>query len=200
MKRALLLLLLISCTYEPTAPRYIIDGDTVVLNNGDTIRLAGIDTPEKGDANYDRAAYELQRRIINAKLELEGTQDDMYGRKVRFVTANGKNVNVEMVREGWARTLMHKGTKYEQELEQAQTEAIIQQKGIWKVDDREYKRLSHRCAELGCPGSIAISSTQGEAYYNCACSTANLIAKENIQCHPTLQDAILKGLRETRRC
>ena len=76
MKRALLLLFLLSCAYDPQGVRYVIDGDTFVLNNGETIRLLGIDTPEKGDINYDRAGYELQRRLVGRQLTLEGDTDD----------------------------------------------------------------------------------------------------------------------------
>lgn len=201
MKRVMLLLLLIGCAYDPTAVRYIIDGDTFVLNNGDIIRLQGIDTPEQGDINYDKAAYELQNKLIGKKLTLEGTEDDIYGRKVRFVFADGNNVNIEMVREGWATAFMHKETKYEQQIELAQHEARTQKIGIWNVNDASYKRLSHKCTELGCPsGTIAIASKQGEVFYNCACSAANLITKENLECFTAIEDAIAQRLREARKC
>ena len=201
MKGILLLLLLFGCAYDPLAVRYVIDGDTFVLNNGDIIRMQGIDSPEQGDLDYDRTAYELQKRIIGRQLIFEGTDEDMYGRKLRFIFADDKNINIEMVKEGWARVLMHAGTKYEQQLEQAQEYAKRQRKGIWQVDESSYKRLSHKCVELGCPqGTIAVASKQGDVYYNCACSTAMLIGKENIECFILLEEAIEKGLRAARRC
>ncbi len=201
MKKLLILLILVSCAYNPSAVRYVIDGDTLVLNNGDTIRLSGIDAPEKGDVDYDRAAYELQRRIIGRQLKLEGTEEDKYGRKLRFVYAEGVNVNVELVKSGWARTMMHEGTKYEALLNKAQEEARANKKGLWYMDDTSYKRLSHRCAELGCPlGTIAVASKYGDVFYNCACGSTFAIGKENMACYETLQDAIAKGLRETKRC
>ncbi len=202
MKAVMLLILLMACTYEPETVRYVIDGDTFVLNNGETIRLQGIDTPEKGDINYDKAAYELQKRIIGKKLTLEGTKNDFYGRKVRYVFSNGNNINVELVREGWARALMHKGTTYEQQIEEAQKKAIREKKGIWDINDESYKRMSHRCVQLGCPeGTITVASKQGEVYYNCACSTAALITKENLECYSTIEDAILlRGYFAARRC
>ncbi len=201
MKKAVLLLFLIACTYNQYAARYVIDGDTFVLNNGDTIRLAGIDTPEKGDINYDRAGYELQRRLVGRELTFEGDSYDRYGRLVRFVFADGVNVNVELVRTGWARAFMHKGTPYESLLEKAQAEARAGTKGIWHVDDMVYQRLGHRCVELGCPlGTIAVASTYGEVFYNCGCPDALRIGKENIICFTGVQDAIAEGLREAKRC
>lgn len=201
MRYAILLLILIACTYNPQEARYVIDGDTFVLNNGDTIRLAGIDAPEYGDSHYDKAAYELQRRITGRTINFEGEQEDAYERKVRFIFVEGRNINLELVQEGWARTAWHENTKYQAILEQAQEKAITEQKGIWKINDESYKRLSHKCEQLGCPlGTITVSSKYGEVYYNCDCSAAYLISKENIQCHNTLQEAIAQGLREAKRC
>ena len=201
MKRVMLLLILIGCTYNPNAARYVIDGDTFVLNNGDTIRLLGIDAPEKGDAQYDRAAYELQRRIVGRELTFEGDTDDIYGRKLREVFAEGRHINLELVQEGWARTFMHENSKYKALLDKAQEEARAKRKGIWAVNDVGYQRLSHKCAELGCPvGTIAVASKYGDVFYNCACTGVLMIAPENIKCYASLQDAISIGLRETRKC
>ncbi len=201
MKRVMLLLFLAACTYAPNDARYIIDGDTFVLNNGDTVRLLGIDAPEKGDILYDRAAYELQRRIAGRQLMLEGDTEDKYNRKLRDVFAEGTHINLELVREGWARTFMHENSKYKPLLDKAQEEARAERKGIWNVDDASYKRFSERCAKLGCQiGTIAVASKYGDVYYNCACSAALIITPENLACFSTLQDAISAGLRETRKC
>lgn len=201
MKKEFLLLFLIACTYDPHAVRYVIDGDTFVLNNGDTIRLLGIDTPEKGDALYDRAGYELQRRITGRQLTFEGNTEDKYGRKLREVFAEGTHVNVELVQDGWARTFMLENTKYKPLLDKAQEEARTERKGIWNIDDASYKRLSGRCVELGCPlGTIAVASKYGDVFYNCGCGSALIITPENLMCFNSLQDTIAAGLRETRKC
>ena len=201
MKRVLLLLFLAACTYAPNDARYVIDGDTFVLNNGDTVRLLGIDAPEKGDAFYDRSAYELQRRINARQLVLEGDSEDKYGRKLREVFAEGTHVNLELVKEGWARKYLHQNSTYKALLDNAQEDARAKNKGMWKIDDGSYKRLSGRCAELGCTiGTIAVASKYGDVYYNCACGSASLITHENLACFSTLQDAIAAGFRETRKC
>ena len=201
MKRALLFLILLGCTYDPNAARYVIDGDTLVLNNGDTIRLLGIDAPEKGDRYYDKTAYELQRRLVGRQLIFEGTEEDKYGRKLREVFAEGRHVNLELVQEGWARTFMHENSKYKALLDKAQEEARTERKGMWDINDVSYQRLSHRCVELGCPvGTIAVASKYGDVFYNCGCGAAFMITPENLACHTSLQDAIASGLRETRKC
>lgn len=201
MKKVLLLLVLAACTYAPNDVRYVIDGDTFVLNSGETVRLLGIDAPEKGDPLYDRSAYELQRRITGRQLVLEGDSEDKYGRKLRDVFAEGKHVNLELVKEGWARKYLHQNSTYKALLDNAQEEARAKNKGIWKIDGSGYKRLSERCIKLGCPiGTIAVASKYGDVYYNCACGSALLITPENLICFSTLQDATAAGFRETRKC
>jgi hypothetical protein len=171
------------------------------LNNGDTIRLLGIDAPEKGDVLYDRVGYELQRKITGRQLIFEGNTEDKYGRKLREVYAEGTHVNVELVREGWARTFMLENTKYKPLLDKAQEEARIERKGIWNINDIGYQRLSGRCTELGCPiGTITVASKYGDVFYNCGCGAALIIVPENLACFNSLQDAIAMGLRETRKC
>lgn len=200
MNKVMLLLFLIACTYDPYAVRYVIDGDTFVLNNGDTIRLLGIDSPEKGDINYDKAAYELQSKLTG-QIKLEGDTEDKYGRLLRTVYSNGRLVNLEMVKDGWARKFMHSNLPYAEKLDDAQIEAQFNKKGIWNVEDSQYVRLSARCEQLGCPpGTIAIASKNGDVFYNCACSMAFAIMPENMACYTTLQEPISEGLRETKRC
>ena len=39
----------------------VIDGDTIRLTNGQTVRLIGIDTPEKGDPYYEGGFRKVKR-------------------------------------------------------------------------------------------------------------------------------------------
>ena len=48
----------------------IIDGDTFTLRSGDTIRIIGIDSPEKGYYYYEESKAELARLIHNKSVEL----------------------------------------------------------------------------------------------------------------------------------
>lgn len=192
MKYALLLVLLISCT-TPTV-RYIVDGDTFVLENGSTVRMLGIDAPEYGDALYDKAAYSLQQKIQGRQLILQGESTDKYDRLLRVVFVQNRNINAEMVAEGMARIWLPY-PEFMPLQEMAQQQKI----GMWNIDESAFKRLSHHCASLGCPeGTIAIASANGEVYYNCACGTASKITDK--RCYFSLQDAIAEGRREARVC
>jgi len=195
MRVIILLLFLAACAYSPTSARYVVDGDTFVLNNGSTVRLTWIDTPERGDINYDRAAYELQRRITGRQLRLEGEGTDVYGRLLRDVYVDDMYVNLEMVKEGWARVYRPGNEQFDI----AQLQAQEASKGIWNIDDRQYKRFSKKCEEFGCPqGTVAVASKDGDVFYGCYCSRAYLI--KNIICLQSVRQALETGLYETRSC
>lgn len=204
MKKAVFLLLLVSCVYDPNGLRYVVDGDTFVLNNGEVVRLLGIDTPEMGDANYDRASYELQRLLQGRNLSFEAdvTDRDIYGRLLRYIYAEDVFVNLKLVQDGWARAAYYPpDVRYLELFRQAQKKAQNENKGIWNVDEAQYKRFGARCVEIGCPkGAIAVASFEGDVFYGCYCSSVNKIKKENLRCFNSLRQAIELGLRETRLC
>ena len=81
----------------------IIDGDTLVCNN-ETIRLLGIDTPEKGEPFSVEATNYLS--IVNNK-EIEILRDwedrGKYYRKLRYVFYEGRIINLELIEQGLAR-------------------------------------------------------------------------------------------------
>lgn len=63
------------------------DGDTFVLTDGIIVRLIGINTPEKGQPNYETAQHELYDLIIDKKvyLEYDRYQDDKFSRVLAWV-------------------------------------------------------------------------------------------------------------------
>jgi micrococcal nuclease len=98
------------------------DGDTIVLSNGEEIRLIGINTPERGQPFYEEATTRLKELIENKKVILEKDQEeeDIHGRLLRYVFFNNENINVKMVEEGLAKVwIIPPNTKYENELRNA---------------------------------------------------------------------------------
>lgn len=98
---------------EPGSPALVevIDGDTFDYGNA-RIRIADIDTPEvRGRCAYERAlaarATTRMRTLLVAgpfELERTGTRDvDVYGRKLRIVTRDGRSLGDQLVAEGLAR-------------------------------------------------------------------------------------------------
>jgi micrococcal nuclease len=81
----------------------VIDGDTVVIE-GESVRLLGIDSDERGDPCYKEAKERLEELVLNREVRLESdTEDrDIYGRYLRFIFLDGRNIDLQLVGEGLA--------------------------------------------------------------------------------------------------
>lgn len=112
----------------------VVDGDTVELTNGRTVRYIGINTPEHNQPYYEEAAA-LNRQLVAGKqvqLEFDVETFDQYGRSLVYVWVNGLMVNLEIVRQGYANTFtVPPNVRYEKEFRQAEREAREAGRGLW---------------------------------------------------------------------
>ena len=88
----------------------IIDGDTIE-SNGTSIRLLGINTPERGEFLYQEAKEFLGSRILNKTVVLKFGKDryDKYDRTLAYVFLDGENINLELVENGFANYYFYSG-------------------------------------------------------------------------------------------
>lgn len=119
----------------------IIDGDTVILEkngNEETVRLIGIDSPERGECFYEESKNKMEELISDKLIELENdpTQDerDIYNRLLGYLySEEGEFINKKMVDEGYAREYTYKSPyMYQGEFLSSEGGAKRQAKGIWK--------------------------------------------------------------------
>lgn len=125
----------------------VVDGDTLELENGRTIRMVGIDAPNRGEKLYGRALEETIELTEGKKvvLEYDEYQDDKFGRILAYVWVecfaekgceDGKlMVNQALVEEGLAKVVIYekrKKLKYQEELMRVEEEARERNLGIWK--------------------------------------------------------------------
>jgi len=88
----------------------VIDGDTIVLENGEIVRYIGInapelfDNPEKNDCFALEAKKENERLVLNKRVSLEkgGDDRDMYGRLLRYVWVDQELINAALIQKGAA--------------------------------------------------------------------------------------------------
>lgn len=120
----------------------VLDGDTVVINNGTKVRYIGIDAPElqKGEKAGECFASESTTR--NAKLVLgkqvrlkpDVSDTDQYGRLLRYVYVGDEDtsVNEVLVREGLAVARSYPPDIAEQSsLRTAEHDAQHNKRGLW---------------------------------------------------------------------
>jgi len=76
----------------------VIDGDTIVIENI-SVRLLGINSPERGEPYYEKAKEFLEERILNKTVRLKFGKEkyDKYDRLLVYVFVDGENVNLELV-------------------------------------------------------------------------------------------------------
>ena len=90
----------------------VTDGDTIQVRDGrveKTIRLVGIDAPEishkkrePSQAYGQTATKYLAGMVLNKIVEIKQYGQDRYGRTLGVVFLDGKNVNLEMIKAGYA--------------------------------------------------------------------------------------------------
>lgn len=116
------------------------DGDTLDVRGRARVRLVQIDAPELGQGEcYARESLrelgQLAPRGTRVELESDPRLDDQdrYGRLLRYVHAEGANLNVELVRLGAATPYFRRGDEgvYADELLDAVEEARRARRGMW---------------------------------------------------------------------
>lgn len=110
------------------------DGDTLTAINDNNkkvkIRLFGIDAPETTQ-KYGQASRDYLRRIVKGKnLSYKIRSHDDYGRVVATLYGNGKDLNYEMIKAGYAWHYKHYNKS--KEYADAEKNARKQKIGLWK--------------------------------------------------------------------
>lgn len=134
-----LLLLFIGCTSPPEMAKVtrVIDGDTIIIEGNYRVRYIGINAPEIHPEleAYGIQAWQANRQLVEGKqvrLERDVTETDKYGRLLRYVYVDDVFVNAELVKQGLAEAKAYPpDTKYQDYLEQMETEARLAGRGMW---------------------------------------------------------------------
>ena len=114
----LVTLLIVSCKSSPlssvsVSPEKVLHGQVIDVLDGNTvklrsdwhiykIRLAGIDAPEKQQAYGVQSKIYLEHLIADKDVSIKVLSCDQYGRYVGKIYLNGKDINGEMIRSGYA--------------------------------------------------------------------------------------------------
>lgn len=106
---AVSLALTATATHAETLPCKVVgikDGDTVDCLTPERrlykIRLAEIDAPEARQDYGQRAKQALSARVFGKPVHVAVQDVDRYGRTVGVIWAEGRNVNLALVEDGWA--------------------------------------------------------------------------------------------------
>ncbi len=115
----------------------VTDGDTAKLSDGRTFRLYGVNAPEVKEPYYKEAKEFTEKLVLNKAIAYEQEEkykEDKFGRLLGYIFIEGKNLNVKLVRNGLARVILYEKRakiKYQDELLQAEKEAMETKVGVW---------------------------------------------------------------------
>jgi len=171
----------------PKTVTKIIDGDTVIVEGGDTIRLLGMDSDEKGYPCYTPAKKRIEELLLGREVYLEkDTEDkDQYGRFLRYIFLNGSNVNLQMVAEGLAVARFPEGKGlYRDEIAQAEGYAKANRIGC------KWGGATYAPAKENAPATQTAVAPALPAGVIEACQTGDYIGQEK-----TVQGKVIQGTR-----
>lgn len=125
---------------EEVLVKKVVDGDTIELANGSRLRYIGIDTPETVDPKqtvqcYGKEASAKNKELVEGKrvrLETDVSNEDRYGRLLRYVYVGNIFVNDYLVAEGFARASSYPpDIKHQEQFRKSEAAARENNLGLW---------------------------------------------------------------------
>ena len=142
--------------YDNILVKRAVDGDTLLLESGERVRLIGIDTPEMHESKklyrdserskqdtktiqeMGRRAAEFTRNLVEGKpvrLEFDVDRYDKYKRLLAYVylVSDGTFVNAKIIEEGYASVMTYPpNVKHTDEFVKLYRQARENNRGLWK--------------------------------------------------------------------
>ena len=118
----------------------VVDGDTLVLDGNERVRLIGVDTPETVDPRrpvqyFGKEASAFTKRTAEgkrARLEYDQERTDRYGCTLAYVyLEDGTFLNAEIIRQGFGHAYTRFPFRYADEFRAYEREAREQRRGLW---------------------------------------------------------------------
>lgn len=113
----------------------VIDGDTIVLETGETVRYIGIDAPEtRGDCFAAESTNKNKELVLGKKVRLEKdvSETDRYKRLLRYIYVDNIFINDYLVRQGYAKVATYPpDVKYQNQFLEAEKYARENKLGLW---------------------------------------------------------------------
>lgn len=118
----------------------VVDGDTLLLDGDERVRLIGVNTPESVDPRrpveyFGNEAAAFTRRLAQGKrvrLAYDEERKDRYGRTLAYVFfEDGSMLNAEIIRQGYGNAYTRFPFRYAEEFRAYEREAREQRRGLW---------------------------------------------------------------------
>ncbi len=143
--------------------RKVIDGDTITVSGIGTVRLLGVDAPEKTGGyreaeRFGDEATRFMRALVDGKLvrlEYDGERKDQYNRTLAYVVLeDGTIANDAIIRAGWAETYRKFTYRLKPRFQEAEREARAAGRGMWSRCNRRMAAFCARAREFSAELSV----------------------------------------------
>ena len=167
-------------------PIQILTGKVVSIHDGDSItvldahkvqhkiRLHGIDAPERRQAFGKKSKQALGEKLHEKQARIEWSMLDQYDRKIGVVFVGDRNINREMVAEGWAWHFVKYSSA--KELTEAEERARVNRVGLWAdakpVAPWEFRRsldIAETALEKPLEAGAVFVTDNGTKYHRAGC-------------------------------
>jgi len=158
----------------------VIDGDTIALDGGETVRLIGVDAPEMTDLRpafrgYARAGMAYLDGILHkrkVRLEYDRNTKDDYGRTLAYLyLPDGTFVNKRIIEAGYAHAYLRFAPKYSSALHEAERQACQKVAGLWRFGKKGEEPFGDAKSTRAKRGKIIVYVTAaGTKYHRASCS------------------------------
>lgn len=199
---------------------YVVDGDTVDIENKVRIRLLGIDAPEKDECFYEESRAFLtglvEGKQVYIRKDISGS--DRYGRLLRYLVIPADDpsedevlVQEVLVREGYAvRNPESADNRYRDLLSSAEQEARKSVRGMWESCDMapaETEALRERDAGPTDPNCVIKGNISekgnGRLYFYPGCPNYNRVKVDTRKGEAyfcTEDEAVAAGFERSASC
>lgn len=107
----------------------VIDGDTIIVSNGERIRLLGVNAPEEGLCLSAESKLALEQLVLHKPVVIREEKKDSFNRRMGLVYQESILINIEMIRLGMGKPDYTKNTRSTEFLT-AYHEAKEHQRGV----------------------------------------------------------------------
>lgn len=175
----------------------VINGNTIVLDGNEKVRLIGVDTPETKDPResvqyFSQEAYKFTKSLVEGKkvrLGFDQTRKDKSGRTVAYVyLEDGTFLNAEIIKQGYGFTYTKYPFKYLEEFRQYEKEARESKRGLWSPKEEKKPGVISE-------DTIVYITRTGKKYHTGDC---RYLSRSKIPI--TLKDAVQRGYTPCSVC
>jgi micrococcal nuclease len=174
----------------------VLDGDTVVLESGETVHYLGVDAPrlrgkEGGAEFFAREAFRQNKSLVllkKVRLEFDVQKKDGEGRLLAYVHVKNVFVNGELIRLGYARSAVTPpNVRYKDLFQRYEKEASERCAGLWQ----EAKQASE---------SYYLGNKRSYVFHRPSCPLVGKIPEKNRIIFRSRTDPIQIGYVPCKKC